>query len=478
MAVTVKGKAVYDIETLFSRLLVVGQQLNIDMADVFQFELSPVPPALIDEYGCLRKSDKSVLVKSLGVVRIAPCAPDIVFVDGGQLIYHVVWPVSRTMVELAASFSTRLGDYPPETKKVILFDRYDQETPSAKDHERARRGSAKEVRITTNTRLLCREIILHNSKNKNMLNNILCGYSLPQIQLVKKTECAVTHDEADITLCSYMLRAADESVQTIRILSDNTDVFVPLVYWTSKKQVDAQVQMEKWNGDILDINETVRQLGPRKCSQPLGTYALSGCDILSYPFGKGKLSAIKLLERDIPALDHVLGEPDVTHCQLQETAYQFFLPLYGQKNCTMNKARVQLYRGRKKPPPLKKLPPTDANLQLHVLRAHLQMCLWKAADQRDPPEDTRHISNFGWKVKGCTVTPAVSTGPVAPQDLLDVVSCSCSAQGKACSGARCSCNTAGLSCTEYCKCEGGDMCYSQFTSKDIEDDDDELMDDE
>ena len=61
-AVTVKGKAIYDIETLFSRLLVVGQQCSIDIADVFQFELSPVPPALIDEYGCLGKGDKAVLV--------------------------------------------------------------------------------------------------------------------------------------------------------------------------------------------------------------------------------------------------------------------------------------------------------------------------------------------------------------------------------------------------------------------------------
>ena len=63
-AVTVKGKAFY-VETLFGRLIVVGQQRSIDMADVFQFELSPVPPALIDEYGCLRKGDKAVLVNSL-----------------------------------------------------------------------------------------------------------------------------------------------------------------------------------------------------------------------------------------------------------------------------------------------------------------------------------------------------------------------------------------------------------------------------
>ena len=49
-----------------------------------------------------------------------------------------------------------------------------------------------------NTSLPCREAILHNSKNKNMFNNIICSYPLPHnIPLVNKLDCAVTHDEAD-----------------------------------------------------------------------------------------------------------------------------------------------------------------------------------------------------------------------------------------------------------------------------------------
>ena len=320
----------------------MGQQRNIDIADVFQFELSPVPPALIDEYGCLRKGDKAVLVKSISVSIITPSVPDVVLVDGGQLLYHVVWPVSGTTGDLAASFGIRLAHYPPVSKKIVLFDRYDQEAPSAKDHERTRRGRAKEVRLTPNTPLPCREAILHNSKNKNLLNSILCSYPLPHnIQLVNKLECAVTHDEADITLCSYILKAVAEGTQTIRILSDDTDVFVLLVSWTSRMRVAAKIQMEKWNEDVLDINETVRRLGPSKCSQLLGIHSLSGCDTVSYPFGKEKLSALRLLERDLPGLDQVLGQPGATHTQLQETASTFFLPLYGQKSCTtMNDARA------------------------------------------------------------------------------------------------------------------------------------------
>ena len=399
-----------------------------------------------------------MLVKFLIVSVMTPCAPNVVLVDAGQLLYHVVWPVSGTSGDLAASFGTPLAHYPPVSKQIILFDRYDQDAPSAKDHERTRRGRAKEVRLTPNTLLPCREVILHNSKNKNLLNNILCSYPLPHnIQLVNMLDCGVTHDEADVTLCSHMLKAVAEGALTIRILSDDTDVFVLFVYWTSRMRV-VKIQMEKWNGDVLEINETVQRLGLRKCSQLLGIHALSGCDTVSYPFGKGKKLALKLLEIDIPGL----GQPGATHAQLQETAHTFFLPLYGQKGyTTMNDSRAHFYRGHKKPPPLKKLPPT-----------HLQMLLWKAAEQPDPPEEARNIANFGWNIEGSAITPAVSTAPVAPQALLAVVSYSCTAEYKACSSTRYSCNSAGLSCTDYCKCEGGDICCSPFISKqmDIEDD--------
>ena len=173
----------------------------------------------------------------------------------------------------------------------------------------------------------------------------------------------------------------------------------------------------------------------------------------------------------------MLGQPDATLAQLKLSSNNVFLPLYGQKNCAiMNKARARFYLSRPKPPLLKKLPPTDVNLQLHVLQAHLQMQLWKAADQCHPPAESQDITKFGWSIEESIVTPVISRAAVAPQALLDVVSCSCTAEGKACSSARCSCNSAQLSCTDYCKCGGGFACCSPFSDKqaDIEGDDDEL----
>ena len=271
------------------------------MTDIFQYELSPVPPSLIDEFGCLRKADKTVLVKCLGVpVNSAP-APDVVLVDASQLLYMLC--------------GLLLGQ------------------PTAKDHERMRRigAGSKDFHLTPNTPLPCREAILKNSKNKSLLASILCGYPTQNnVQLVNKLDCLVTHEEADITLCSYMLKAAASSAETVRIVCDDTDVFVLLVYWTWRKTIRKNTQMEKCDDTVHDIHATLVKLGG-KCGQLPGIHALSGYDTVSYPYGKGKKSALKvLMNNDIDGLQDVLGEPDISRGQLKATAGAFFLALYGQ----------------------------------------------------------------------------------------------------------------------------------------------------
>ena len=79
------------------------------------------------------------------------------------------------------------------------------------------------------------------------------------------------------------------------------------------------------------------------------------------------------------------------------------------------------------------VPPTDAKLALHVQRAHLQMLSWKVADNSDPPDV--QLTDYGWEVKEHEyMMPAISPEPAAPSKGMDVVSCSCKAEGKVCSG--------------------------------------------
>ena len=58
----------------------------------------------------------------------------------------------------------------------------------------------------------------------------------------------------------------------------------------------------------------------------------------------------------------------------------------------------------------------------------------------------------------------MNTGP-GPQELMDVVQCSCKAVLKVCSTERCSGHHGKMSCTMYCSCECRDGCFNLFKTE-------------
>ena len=171
-----------------------------------------------------------------------------------------------------------------------------------------------------------------------------------------------------------------------------------------------------------------------------GVHALSGCDTVSYPFGKGKASVLKTLKAgNFPGLFDVLGEESATHVDLMAVGQHFFAALYGQPTGTsMTQARYNLYTCKQaKPLRIMLLPPTDTNLYLHVRRAHLQMLLWKAADQQGPRDV--YIAYSGWKIDNGITCLNTDSGPPGPPLLMNVISCRCRAKDKACKEGNCSC---------------------------------------
>ena len=71
-----------------------------------------------------------------------------------------------------------------------------------------------------------------------------------------------------------------------------------------------------------------------------------------------------------------------------DTGRKFICALYGQQEGTrMSVARHRLYTRRSgKLMKIMSLPPTEENLNLHILRAHLQTILAKSADQDAQPD--------------------------------------------------------------------------------------------
>ena len=74
----------------------------------------------------------------LGIMLSRRRLPDIVIVDGQQLLYHVTWPCGGDPSVLVASMKARLASLPG--KCVLVFDRNDNVGLSPKDHERMRRA--------------------------------------------------------------------------------------------------------------------------------------------------------------------------------------------------------------------------------------------------------------------------------------------------------------------------------------------------
>ena len=65
---------------------------------------------------------------------------------------------------------------------------------------------------------------------------------------------------------SFLLEAAKYGQNLICILSDDTDVFVLLAYWVNRADMQCQVQVECWDGLVLDINVIWTDLD-QKCLQ-------------------------------------------------------------------------------------------------------------------------------------------------------------------------------------------------------------------
>ena len=140
--VKIGDKVVFDLESIFLRLLVDGQQREMELLPIFGYELCAVPPSLMDEYGCLRRRNKAILVYKLGVKHHKAPRPDVIIVDAQQLLCHVVWPCDESVDVLAESLKARLA-LCAAPEKILVFDRYTE--ISAKYRLRTMRGSGELV---------------------------------------------------------------------------------------------------------------------------------------------------------------------------------------------------------------------------------------------------------------------------------------------------------------------------------------------
>ena len=201
-----------------------------------------------------------------------------------------------------------------------IFDRYDDR--SAKDHERIQCAGdgAVNYNITTSSKLPCRDAIMKGKANKKALVRVLSIFNLVNnVTMVGREESMYSHDETYITIISYLLEAVKNGKNIVRVISDDTGVFLLLIFYVWRWQMTARVQLNRCCGAILNVNESSLLIGA-KSLQLLGMHALSGFDTVSFLFGHGKATALKVLKSaDHADLYTVFGEQSANHQQLLET---------------------------------------------------------------------------------------------------------------------------------------------------------------
>ena len=69
------------------------------------------------------------------------------------------------------------------------------------------------------------------------------------------------------------------------ILSDDTHVFVLLLYWVNRADMQCKVQLERWDGPVLKTNVTLLAATRHAYTR----------DTTSYPYGKGNDTALNII---------------------------------------------------------------------------------------------------------------------------------------------------------------------------------------
>ena len=109
-------------------------------------------------------------------------------------------------------------------------------------------------------------------------------------------------------------------------------------------------------------------------------------------------------------------------------------------------------------PKLESLPPTKEAFAENVKRAHLQACVWAAADKSGPPPMPAEKFGYFKDLQSKTLKPVLLPEGVAmaPDFVLNLVKCNCQAVTNTCTTKRCRCKQAGMNCTLFCGCRDRD----------------------
>jgi hypothetical protein len=441
---------------LFQRLSTAGARCG-DLQDVFTYELCSYPPALFESPDVMRSGNKASLADSLWCPAVADSLkpPDQVqyVLDGGALLHRIPWVKGAlwdAILRMYTEYVThRYG------KAIIVFDGY-LDSPSTKDctHTLRSGGCIGAAVHFDDTMVLQtkKEVFLSNTENKQRFITML-GNRL------ETAGCCVHHANGDADLLIVEVAVACAAHIHTVVIADDTDILVLLIHHAGRAKYNVwfkpNIKRESKKAQrCWNMTATRCHLGSTVCSCILFIHAVLGCDTTSRLYGIGKYKAVVKVKSDIffARQAEVFMDSNASTDDVIEAGNNVLVSLYnGEKDENLDHLRLRRFYEKTacstaavEP---RTLPPTSAAAKYHSLRVYQQVQVWLGNDGQDVPAD-----QWGWKVSDGRMVPILTDNPPAPQELLQVIRCTCRT---GCYTMRCTCRKNGLDCSMACsECRG------------------------
>ena len=173
--------APFNTKLIFSRVLYMLGNNQLDFTTLFHYELSPVPTSMFHDSAEARYlKSKAVLKNKLKVeVSVRGVAVDVVVVDGGGLIHSSIhWPKDGLVRDLAAGVEMYVSKLLHNSDVYVAFDRYFEK--SLKSDTRLQRigNFQRSHQLSIETSLPSKEVCMSSLKAKENLIEIIAKFLL------------------------------------------------------------------------------------------------------------------------------------------------------------------------------------------------------------------------------------------------------------------------------------------------------------
>lgn len=505
-----KGKSTEIIlkadRNLFSQMILVAENRQLNLAEVLAYPLGPLPWALATADGALRKTSKAAVFhfieKDFAPAEVIQ-GNNATVIDGMGLVQKLNGN-DKTFSELAElALLYLLNESSTASRIDVVFDSY--RAVSIKDLERSKRSKGQTLtfqNIAPGHRIQQWRKLLSSSANKENLIEFLVNewqkpknveklqqkvlfvtvgalcFKISSAGSVAVPDLSSTQEEADTRIWLHVAHAANSGHETIVIIAEDTDVLIIALSLLSKIRKGIKLYQKcgtKNRTRYLDLVNIHKGMGIETCHALIGMHAFTGCDTVSAFAGKGKIKVLKETMKDME-FQKTFGElgaswhmsPELVQ-QLQRVVCRIYMS--SSKALNVNEMRYELFCAKRGQIDSSQLPPCQDCLFMHSMRANYQACIWRHALEANPdiPDPCLH----GWVLEDAALSIEWMRGSPAPNAVLELLSCSCA---RVCKLPDCVCLRNSLKCTSMCK---NQSCTNQADDEEVcdEPDDTDIEDD-